>query len=200
MKIYYYLLLTLTLNSCLSNSSCTKLSLSKEEQSWFTNYRDNEIRLYKSQSDDIDTFVVSVKPVQSYSLCNRIELGEYQYGFRNVSFLAKECHGLDDMYCDFTMRFTKEFQNETDQKCNKRFSFFDLRSEKMTDLSELPMVIDTLRYLNKSTKSYVFENGAGVKDANAGYCFFDNFHVNKEYGLVKYQTRKGDVYEFWKKL
>ena len=201
MKNIYLIFFSVGVTSCLTNNSnCTKLSLSDEEQEWFNHYNDSELRLYRSQTNKIDTFVISVEKLQQYTLCNKFELGEYQYGHQTVSFLSKKCYELDKLNCDFTIRFTKEFQDKSNRECNKQFCLFDLESDKIMNLSDQTILIDTLKYSGKIVKSYLFELGDRVKDANAGRTYFTAFQVNKEYGLVKYETVKGDIYEYWKTL
>lgn len=204
MNKYFWIILcflALSLKSCFNNADCHQLNLSKEEKSWFRAYRTGEKILFKSNQNRIDTFLVG-KKIDTYTVCNKFELGPNQYNYVSLSLKASNCHGLEkkSYICGFSMLFTKEFQTDNEKNCVKNINVFDLYTEELTSLDSVPVEIINSSILGRGYQTYLFKNGKGTNDINGGVATVQSFNWSKENGLIRYRLATGEVYEFWKKI
>ena len=186
--------------SCSNNKGCVKIGLSLEDKDWFKIYMKNELFLFKSNLNNMDTIKVAFPIQPDYTVCNKFELGGYQYEENVVVLKSVNCHGLESEFCDIRMHFSKSLQLKTDIDCLKSFSVFDLNTDLLKTLSEYQDSVE-LKYLNKKLNCYTFNySKRNVSDWNEGIHTLKEFNWSKEYGLVRYELDSGEVYELisWK--
>lgn len=199
MRLIFLLFVFASTISCSVNNGCKKLSLNKVELDWLDHYKNGELRLFKDQFGKIDTFQVAIDQEQFFTVCNRIELGDYIYGSKGVSFEAFNCRGQEKYLCEFRIYFSKANQKESDKYCHKQFSLFDLGSDQFDDFNLIDSRQDSLPLLKLKLRTYHFDLSENATDRNSGYPIIEYFDVCKEIGLVRYKTVKGEIYQFWKK-
>jgi hypothetical protein len=193
-------LLPLFVGSCIfSENSCIKVKLTKEEKSWFYNYKKGQRILYKSNLGKVDTFTVTGGGGDSYTTCAPFELGKYEYNTDGFIMQSSKCHGTNSFNCCVNVIFTKEGQKVGKTPCDKRFRVFDLNTPDLTSLDSIPKVVLKLESLNKTVSTYFFDVGKFVEDNDFSNNGVKSFNWNKEHGLVQYSLFTGEVYTFWKK-
>lgn len=200
MKTIFYVTILVLLGACQLDSTCKKITLSQQELDWFKNYKKGEIRLYKNQFGEIDTFRLSTKPEVYTTPCNRIEIGEFQYQSIELPFdlLGENFKKKKDRA--FTIHFTKRDQRSSDHNCKKRFNLHDLGTKAILDMNDIDLRSDTLLLTNSLIQVYHFTSEKNLEDTDYGSTNYKSFDVSKKYGLVRYETEKGEIYNYWKKI
>ena len=202
-KCYWLIisLLIFSLSACFNNTDCKQLLVTTKEKSWFRVYQSGEKVLFKSDRNHIDTFIVG-KQIDSYTICNKFELGAYQYNYVSLSLKASNCHGMSkqSFQCGFSLSFTKEHQTEKDKDCFKKMYVFDLYTDELTSMDSVLKETVNSEVSGRRYQTYLFINGKGTDDINGGVATVQSFNWSKEHGLIRYELATGEVYEFWKKI
>lgn len=188
-------LIVIFLNRCVT-SGCTKISLSKSEKEWIQVYDSNQVVVFRSNLKHLDTFIVSYV-YDLYTPCNRIELSQYEYNYSIVKLKSKRCHG--SYHCEVSLEFSKKLQESEQIQCNKYFRVFDLWSDDFDLLDSLKKQNISLNSSNEKIDTYYFDQENNAKDIDAGICFIKSFNWNKKRGLVRYETKDGEIFELIKK-
>lgn len=188
------------ISSCnLNSSTCTLVPLTKEELSWFKGYKNGETRLYKSQFGDIDTLRLRKMPKVRTTGCNRLERGEFEYELIEVNFDQLGGNYTEKKDRAFTIHFTKDQQELNDQICEKYIRFQDIGTGVFLDIKKIDKIADTLLLNNTVIYPYHFSKKTNL-DSNGSLTKYTAFDVHKKYGLTRYETKKGEVYKYWKKI
>ena len=174
------------LTGCNWYSNCPKLDLTEEELSWFNAYELGDIIVLESNKNKRDTLIV-VGKTYGYSPCNKFELGPFQHGEFSIKLVPR----YDSMDSDF-LSIYYHFEKWDSIVTKKAFVVYDLHlsndygkrklKEKRIFLQQKKDSIDT--YLTDSTNSYLNNNQYVI-----------SFNWSKEYGLVKYETSQGEIFE-----
>lgn len=196
--ISIFLPIILVLQSCVF-SDCKRVELTHDEKEWFNAYRTDDTLLFRSNLGKIDTLVVKSMS-DSYTACNKFELGDYQYNEAGMVLQSSNSHGLGSGHSKIFMNFTKSLQYDTLEPCDKYFKVFDLFSERIGAMDSIPS--DTLQIsgLSNHLVTYLFKPGVYASDGDSGDQKIVSFNWSKEYGLVRYTIFTGEVYDFWKKI
>lgn len=197
--LYLHIIIFFTVSSCILNNTkgCKKIYLSKEEKSWFSSFQIGERLLYKDQYGKIDTLLITGVG-ESFTTCNKFELGEYQYNKIGINMKPSNYHGVSN--CSVNVVFSKHLQKSSSVPCDKAFYVFDLITNYSSDLNQIKIDTVKLSFFNKEVPTYLFEKGNNTSDLDEGQQIVTSFNWSKDYGLVRYTLFNGKVYNFWKKI
>jgi hypothetical protein len=182
------------------NSGCKKVSLSKSDLEWFNAYEEGDTLIFRSQTGEKDTLVV-ITAGSYYSDCNRFELGDYQYNTAKFSMRYIKNGKLEMLENTIELSFSKGIENRNQSNSSKRFSVWDLDSSPK-DMS----IVETEEIQLSTTKNkhlvYVFLAGDSwyTRDSDSGSFDLEAFYWSKNYGLMRYDKKGGDIYELYKHL
>lgn len=183
------------LNSCVGQpESCLKVNLSKDEETWFNNYRNGDTIFFSNIENEIDTFVIDVDIKPEYTQCNRFELGPYIYASQSLEFKNLDDYSVDGLDKNYFLGFNKIGQDSTDIKSYKYMGFFDLSTGKFFDFSRVPKQEFTIPKTGQKIEVYVYTKNYNCSNVEGGIEIMQEFAISKEYGLIWYKTLKGDTY------
>lgn len=175
MRILFCFILAGILSSCFYED-CIKVPLSKEEMKWFDPFTEGDTLRFLSKNN-VDTFYCGSID-NSYTTCNKFELGDYQYN--NVSV------GLKKGSSDFSMllHFSSSIYRDSVVSCYKRFQIMDLDIQHNGDLLKFEEIISIK---DKSFKCLHFKSDKYDNKILESYW-------SKQEGLLRYVTNEGEVY------
>ena len=180
--------LTTILTGCLF-SDCEKIDLKKEDLAKLEFYDDLEYLVFKSDSNNIETLIVTGNGL-SYSSCNKFELSEFQYQSKTIRFINSGWHG--DFYSSISFTLDNKYRNDSS-------AVFYLRVHCAMNEYNKYVSIDTISnpFLSKSFvgKKFPWDGslGSGKDDE------IRSFHWNDSIGLVRYTTKGGEKYDLIKR-
>lgn len=190
---YFLLLLTssvlIFLSSC--NYGCIKTNLTHDEKDWFNVYLKSQIVVFESNLNRRDTFDIT-HIGESYSVCNRLELGEYQNHSLTLIMKPRKCR-TQNGYCSIDMDFVKDVVNEA---CVKYFRVFDCAvgpREISKDKEKQIQLKD-----GSSINAVYFESNTGDSDYSDYSSDIESFYWSKKQGLVRYTTLHGETFDLVK--
>lgn len=190
------LALSIICYSCFSNSKdCDKVDLSSEETEWFKNYNSGDTIYYRNQYNEVDTFIVNADYILSYTSCNKFELSSFIYQIGSLSFDNIDHYPLKTRRKRYAIGFSKLGQDNGDYPCKKDVSFFELSTGEITDLSRIPTEEFILPAPNgKKIVLYNFIKNKYCSNTEGGQELIEEFSISKEFGLIRYKTLNGDIY------
>lgn len=196
-KILYTIGLLFLFQSCLFKN-CKEVLISKGEIEWFNYFELGDTLFYISQESSIDTFVV-IEDDHYLSNCNKIEIGNYQYdqAWVTAKMINKKYKNYDD--CLFTIEFSKQLQKDSITPSYKYFTVFDLTTEEFNDMKMFE--IDSIYSIGLKRKVPTISFPDSPKMRSSGTCpiKLSSFNWNKEYGLIRYTLKSGEVFDFLRK-
>jgi hypothetical protein len=182
------ILFAIVLNSC----TCVETHLTKEEKEWFSAYKKGQTIIFKSNLGNLDSIVIKKIEIHGNKDCNWIEIGTTQNHIMSIDFKPKVCH--NESYCDGGISISKA--NE-DKKAFPSFSLFGLFYSKSYNKEKLKKLNIKLITTNKIYyQVYYFENGVNAN--GFGTNSPKSFYWDKKDGLIKYETKDGEVFELLK--
>lgn len=195
MKYLYFAIVAVSLTSCVF-SNCKQILLSKEDNKWFDFYQINDTLIYKCSDALIDTIIID--EYEHYlSDCNKIESSEYQYEQAKCSgsLLRNKRKVKGDKA--FIIEFSKYLQ-DSNSSCSKYFTVYNLVVDEFTDHRE-KFNIRKIKLPNwkDEIETFFVQEGRGNRSRGKGR--INSFYWSKEYGLVRYETKKGEVYDLYEK-
>jgi len=185
-SLFILLLFTFFLKSCYF-SNCKQVSLSGADKIWFSPYSLGDTIFFISNKLNIDTFLVSDKG-NYYSTCSKLELGNFQYETMRLSLESFNCHGIESDRCFSQIEFSMNSSNH--DQSEKRFKLFDLKGELSSDTPSEKIML--------GVSDVVYDTYLFKKDISAfssSNHFLNSFNWHPEYGLVRYTTNKGEVFD-----
>jgi hypothetical protein len=190
MKIYLSILFLTLLCSC----NCVETHLTKEEKEWFSVYKEGQNIIFKSNLGNLDTIiVVEKKELHGNKDCNYFGIGSTQPHVMFITLKSKICQ--NDPYCEGEIFISKDKENE---KCYPGFSFFGLLQKN--DLEYLVPKLEKIKLnITNITYSEVYCFEEGVNANGYGINSPKSFCWDKKEGLIRYETRDGEVFELLKK-
>jgi hypothetical protein len=196
MKIKNTLLLilfTIILSSC-NFCNCVETHLTEDEKSWFSAYEKGQKIIFKSNLGNLDTIEIT-KKVETYGNkdCNWFEIGRIQNNIMSIEFKPKVCH--NESYCDGGMYIGKD---DINKKAFPTFILFGLTQKN--GLKYLVPKQENIKLITTSkTYSQVYHFEKGVNAKSFGTNPPKSFYWDKKDGLIKYETKDGEVFELLKK-
>ena len=182
-RVLYIVFPSILLTSCWLEENCKKIDVSEEDKSWFTQYKKGQLFIYKNTENQFDTLVVS-EVWNSYSVCNRFELGDYQMRTVGITMdiINREIPGVSiikETGAKVPEISVKIWANR-DSTTTKRFGIMDLDYYSDSSLS------NTVSYQNQSSNPKLY----------GGY--LQSFVWKKDSGLVSYTTLDSITYKLVK--
>mgnify|MGYP003576143727 FL=1 len=179
-------------NSC--TCKCIKTHLTKDEKEWFSVYEKGQQIIFKSNLGKFDTLTVKDK-YETYGNkgCNCYEIGTIQDHVMGIELKAKTCY--NEPYCDGGISISKE---AVDQKSFPVFGLFGLIYDKRFQ-SLFPQKEDILLSTIKNRIYHTYHVEDGVNANNGGNNYLQSFYWDKKEGLIRYDTKEGEVFELLKK-
>lgn len=190
-KILLFILFTIFLNSC----NCVETKLTDDEKEWFSAYDKGQIIIFKSNLGNLDTIEVSEKlETHNNKNCNWIEIGTTQPEIMFITLKPKICR--NNSYCEGQIFISKVKESE---KCYPGFSLFGLLQKNglkylIPKLEKIKLIATNKTY----SQVYHFENGVNAN--GYGTNSPKSFYWDKKDGLIKYETKEGEVFELLKKI
>ncbi|MCH2224490.1 MAG: hypothetical protein MK066_06940 [Crocinitomicaceae bacterium] len=180
----------LILFGCDFSIDCEKISLTKADRIWHTCYSLGDEIVFLSDSSNYDTLQVVNKKDDTYTECRRFATSKYQFNESLVELIPLNCDFLD--FCNVSLIST-----QTESKIPKRqFHVFGLIGDHEEDnLNSINEDI-FIPYLNAEIETEMFSTETGAAD------FRDNvqsFNWSREYGLVSYVKRNGEIFKLFDK-
>ena len=80
-------------------------------------------------------------------------------------------------------------------ECNKTIIFFELTTHEFINFSKFPQTNIKLPFLKDGIIEYQFTRNKEVNHESNQYQIMKEFYVTKEYGLIRYKTINGHIYE-----
>jgi hypothetical protein len=184
------ILLSIVLYSC----NCVETHLTKDEKAWFSAYEKGQTIIFKSNLGNLDTIEITKKlETHGNKNCNWLEIGTIQNHIISTTFKAKVCR--NESYCDGGISISKY---DVDEKAFPSFSLFGLFFSKSYNKQELKTDSVKLNTTNKIySQVYHFENGVNAN--GSGVNPPKSFYWDKKEGLIKYETKDGEIFELLKK-
>lgn len=181
----------ITLISC----NCVETHLTKEEKEWFSVYNKGQIIVFESNRGNYDTIEVTEKlETHGNKDCNWIEIGTIQPHIMSVTFKPKVCH--NESYCEGGISINKD---KVDEITFPSFSLFGLYYSKLYQIIEPQKRVVKLSNTNKSYSSaYYFEDGVNAN--GFGTNCPKSFYWDKKEGLIRYDSKDGEIFELLKKI
>ncbi len=184
------ILCAIIFNSC----NCVETQLTDDEKEWFSAYDKGQIIIFKSNLGSIDTIEVSEKlQTHNNKNCNWLEIGRIQPEIMFITLTSKNCQ--NDPYCEGQMFISKSKESE---KCYPGFSFFGLLQKNELKYS-LPNLEKIKLIMSNKTYSQVYHFENGVNANGFGINSPKSFYWDKKEGLIKYETKDGEIFELLKK-
>lgn len=203
MKIIYFATsvgvgITLIFQSCIF-SDCLKIPLKSNDLEWFENLTNlGDTIFFKGSDSSVDTFLISNK-YKEYGDCNRFEKGKFQYQEFRFKGIMLNKKVRDSFINNFDIRFTKELQSDSTIDCYKSMQVFDLYFEGLTSLKTFKCDTIFIESQHKKIPTVFVEESSNTKKESSSWVKIKNFHWSKKYGLLRYTTEDGVIYEYWKK-
>lgn len=189
-KYGLFVLLVYLLQSCVF-SNCEQKDLPQSEKEWTKPFKTGQKWVYTSNKDRVDTLtVLEVRDI--YSPCNKLELGDYEFNQIDIrlksNLLTKKTYG--------DIQFITSVDNE-EGRISQLFCFIDL-SDTYNDLNK--EVVQSKVFVPKrsdSVRAYTF-NQSNSKSEYEG--IISSFSWSKKHGIVRYETKDGEVFELVKTI
>ncbi|WP_210463095.1 hypothetical protein [Rufibacter roseolus] len=182
LKLFGFLLITIAVQSC-----CQKLYFKKDELSWVKPYDVDDIFVFKSDKNNIDSLRIVRKD------CTKPKD-------------SRECNWFVSYYLSESVRI--DYQVYHDGKWSNTMNLLNLEKRPKGETNELILRVFQLEYFNKKTikeetylssinkqvsDSYVFtKDRAYVLDSRIG---ITKFYWSESLGLVKYISEQGETWE-----
>lgn len=198
--VYIELLSLILLSACVFNSKdCQKIGISQAEKAWLNFYSPNDTLIFKETDSKIDTIVVE-KSINSFTTCNKFELGNDVYESSNVTLklINKAKHenlGQDDIW----IGLRKTWKNASNDKVLKNIKVFDFKASDFSDVSEIDSEKIFLQTTGIEYDSYIFDRRGTINNSDGSKADIVAFYWSKSDGLIKYVTADGKEFEFLKK-
>lgn len=190
------------ISSCVFNGTgCKKVSISQDEEKWLEFGNIGDTFLYKSQLNNIDTFVVTVRDNNDYRDCNLFERGKNQYELNAFSMhminSLRLCQTKDK---EAVFVFQKNVNNQSDSVSYKHFTVFDFRTEGFENFADFDLENIELKTTKRQYDANFFDRtGRQNSNEDGTDIYINSFYWSKSDGLLKYITADGQEFEFLKK-
>lgn len=183
-------------SACKNNTGCKKISISQDEKKWLDFFNIGDSILFKSNFDNIDTFIVHDVQNDFYSSCNKFELGENQYESQSVSLkLLNKIKVEKTKQENVWFSFSKDVNNMRDSSSQKYFKVFDFETKWFSDLNQLDSDTINLSTTSKTYHTYVFDRSGTNQNPDGSPAIIKTFWWSKYFGLLRYETSQGEVFE-----
>lgn len=166
---------------------CIKTNLTQDEKDWFNVYSKSKMVVFESNLNNRDTFDIS-DIHESYSVCNRFELGKYQKQSMFFEMKPRKCRAKSS-YCSIDLDFVKETENEP---CVKYFRVFDC-SVQLTEIPKKKEIQISLKD-GSSFNALFFESNTGAPDSDYSVDI-ESFYWSEKYGIIRYTTLTGETFD-----
>lgn len=163
--------------------NCQKVEIPASDKAWFSHFNIGEEYIYLSDKGVYDTIRV-VDKCDDYTPCNKLEIGEYQF---NRSKVALERNNTQYIYALFTSTESNSIW--------RNFKFDELSGQFYGN--EIQNCVDTVKIesISKFIPVYTISNkNTAVNSASQ----IVSFSWNKMLGIVRYETRDGEVFKLVK--
>ena len=189
MKSLILILFIALLQSCVPN--CKKVYFKETDKTWFSNYEDGDILIFKSQYDDFDTIYITKKIVKQPVDDCKVFVNNYSAEFVRIDYKMKK--DSFDLVEDYLIQIAADEKSRDAtpviRLLNMEYSNFEHISLK-TKPSELNTKWKSVYTFNKTNCPYTNLNGKfGLTE----------FEWDKNYGLVTYKNEKGESWMLIKK-
>ena len=187
------ILLAIILNSC----TCVETHLTNEEKEWFSAYKKGETIIFKSNLGNLDTISI-IKKIETHGNkeCNWLEIGTIQNHIMRIVFKPKVCR--NESYCEGVIGISKD---EIDEESLPFFRIFGLEYDPNLQKNKLKLKEENIKLITTNENypsAYYFENGVNAN--GYGTNSPKSFYWDKKDGLIKYETKDGEVFELLKKI
>ncbi len=199
MKKNALILLMLMFSGACAFSDCVRIPMGSKDLAWYTDLpNEGDTLFYKGSDNSVDTFIVTNK-YREYSQCNKMA---FDNQYEKIGFSAemrnKKIHNNSDI--NFELRFDKKSQENPAEDCNKYLAVFDLYIEGETSLDKFKLDTISSQSLKKKIPTYLIEASPLTNRRDGpNHVAVNSFNWNSKYGLVRYVTEEGIIYEYWKK-
>ena len=195
MKIKFIsLLFVLIIIICACNNGCIKTHLSNDEREWFSVYEKGDKIIFKSNLGNFDTLVITSVTNDFTNLdCNRMGVGKFQQEFINVRFQPKSW----DTMIQYNGGEIAIYKNDPDQYVYPSFKIFGLEYDDVVQKHNFISEKIKLTSNNKSYSVYSFKEE--INATNYGK-YLTSYYWNMDDGLIRYVLKKGEIFDFVKKI
>lgn len=182
MKFIYLLFSLISFQSCFLY--CPNLELTAEDKEWTDIYQIGQTITFKSNRNHVQKFKVNYKKT-FYSNC--VESNKHEQ--LSLVLTKENCKDIS-IYCEVSLLIVK---NKKGVPCVKFFSVYDLKSNNWNQTDTMKHNLIMLSTTDKLYDSFLFEDN--ISAYGGGSNSLKSFNWSKEFGLIRYTTYKGEVFE-----
>lgn len=174
------------------NSGCTKINVDNEELVWLAPFKTTKLLEYHSDNGDTLKFDVIEKPV-FYTECLRLSHGPNVYQFLGYEMVLNNDSINEN--ANFTIKLNEYHLTKDYDYSYKRMNVFGYHV-LFSDYTNDYLNLDTVKigkYSNILTYFFNSNDSLNIRAPKGSYT--KNFHWSKKYGLVRFETWEGEVFE-----
>ena len=178
--------------ACNPFKDCNKVKVDENQLAWLESFKTRKNLRYKSDLGKIKKFKIKKKP-EYYTECLKLSRGANIYQFLGYRMLPMSGSTKEDSI--FSIDLHEYISTEDFDYSYKGITIFGY-DVSFNDETNPKLRLDTL-LLNETlvVVSYFFERGDGLNPQSPKGDYTKNFHWSKKYGLVRFETLKGEVFE-----
>ena len=191
--LFVFICIAIAITSC--KDKCIQTHLADDEREWFLCYNNEDKVIFRSNLGKLDTIKI-IEKTESFTNpdCNILALGDLQKEYIYIEFKPNKCGNIG-VYCGGEISITKD---RPDEKIFPFFRVFGLEYSPYLQNDNLICKKITLSTNKKNYIAYRFEEN--VNSTNYGNEYLKSFDWDKKDGLIRYEAKNGEIFEFLKKL